>query len=620
MSLLSSKSKDNRLTRCLLEIRRFFIFINQNFMKKLFVIFSLGVLLLSPFLSLADNNSAIQYLQTQTQNPWITQSLAAANQQNLSTDYINAQEQDLMKVAKYLLVLSAVNSEDYASMRTLFATLSSHFNNGQFGDQSQLNDDFWGLLAAGAVNKAGDFNSVKDFIISHQNADGGWSWATSGTSDSNDTAAAIMALKETDISSQDQVIVNALNYLHTTQKTDGGFAYDATASSDGASTAWVVAALNKLDIDVATWNQGDNTPLSFLNSLQQADGSFLWLPSDAQGSSMVTAYALLAILDKSYPVNRVNIPAENNGNGNGNSQDISLRIEGPANTICLAEHLTATNVLALVVEASSACNFTYQITETEYGPYLSEIAGFGGQGLNGWQYWLNWQPGTQSADQAQIQGQDEVLWAYGQFSIKPSKVEASVDGSGHLSGHLQYFDQTWQDLAQATINIGGQNYVTNAQGLFSVDLTQNGAYPVYFNGSEAFIRSNKIYLNYGVSSSNQSLDLSVNVVPTGEEENDQISFFVSQNQINFGDLERGQIGETILQLTNSGNVGITLEANILGDSVLIQNTTLNNQAWADFGQNLNIGQNANLNVRLSVPNTASFGQHQGQLIFWASAR
>lgn len=588
-------------------------------MKKLFVIFSLSALLFAPFLSLADNNSAIQYLQAQTQNPWITQSLAAANQQNLSIDYINAQEQDLLKVAKYLLVLSAVNSQDYASMRSLFTTLNNHLNNGQFGDQNQLNDDFWGLLAAGSVNKAGDFNSVKDFIISHQNVDGGWSWATTGTSDSNDTAAAIMALKETNISNQDQVIVNALNYLHTTQKTDGGFAYDVNASSDGASTAWVLAALNKLDIDLATWNQGENTPLSFLNSLQQADGSFLWLPSDTQGSSMVTAYALLAILDKSYPVNHVNIPAENN-NGNGNSQDISLRIEGPTNTICLAEHLTATNVLALVQEASSICNFTYQITNTEYGPYLSEIAGFSGQGLNGWQYWVNWQPGTQSADQAQIQGQDEVLWAYGSFSVRPSKVEASVDGSGHLSGHLQYYDQTWQDLAESIVNIGGQNYVTNAQGLFSVDLTQNGAYPVYFVGSEAFIRSNKIYLNYGASGTNQSVDLSVNIIPVGNEENNQISFFVSQNQINFGNLERGQIGETILQLTNSGNTNIVLEANILGDSVLTQNTTLNNQTWEDFGQNLNIGQNANLNVRLSVPNTASFGQHQGQLIFWAMTR
>ncbi|KKP90468.1 MAG: hypothetical protein UR94_C0027G0004 [Parcubacteria group bacterium GW2011_GWA2_36_10] len=74
-----------------------------------------------------------------------------------------------------------------------------------------------------------------------------------------------------------------------------------------------------------------------------------------------------------------------------------------------------------------------------------------------------------------------------------------------------------------------------------------------------------------------------------------------------------------MQVTNSGNVNIALEANILGDSVLTQNTTLNNQIWTDFGQNLNIGQNANLNVRLSVPSTASFGQHQGQLIFWASA-
>lgn len=586
-------------------------------MKKILAIFLLNILLFSPFLLLADNNSAIQYLQTQTQNPWITQSLAAAGINNLDISYINAQEQDLMKVAKYLLVLSAVNSQDHATMRALFTTLNSHLSNGQFGEASQINDDFWGLLAAGAVNRAGDFSSVKDFIISHQNSDGGWSWASTGTSDSNDTSAAIMALVESGLASSDPVIVGALSYLQTTQKLDGGFAYDASGSSDGASTAWVLTALNKLDINSNTWNQGDNTPLSFLSSLQQADGSFLWLPSDAQGSSMVTAYALLASLDKSYPVNHVTIPAENN---NGNDQDVSLRIEGPTNTVCLAEHLTATNVLALVEEASSICNFTYQVTETEYGPYLSEIAGFSSQGSSGWQYWINWQPGSQSADQAQIQAQDEVLWAYGAFSVRPSKVEASVDSSGHLSGHLQYYDQTWQDLAQATINIGGQNYVTNAQGLFSADLTENGAYPVYFDGSEAFIRSNKIYLNHGSSGSSQTLDLSTNVVPAGQEENDQISFFVSQNQINFGNLERGQIGETILQLTNAGNINIALEANILGDNVLIQNTTLNNQTWADFSQDLNVGQNANLNVRLTVPSSASLGQHQGQLIFWASAR
>ncbi len=578
-------------------------------MKKIFASFLLSVLFLSPFLSWADNASAISYLQGQTQNSWITQSLAAAGVDNLNISYIDAQEQDLMKVAKYLLALASVQSQDFDTLRALFTTLSSHISNGQFGSDTQLNDDFWGLLAAGAVNKAGDFDSVKDFILSHQNADGGWSWASTGPSDSNDTAAAIMALVEAGVGASDPAMVNALAYLQTTQKADGGFAYDVSASSsDGASTAWVIAALNKLDID---------TDLTFLNSLQQNDGSFLWLPGDTQGSAMVTPYALLANLDKSYPVNRVTIPAQENGGGN--DEKVSIRIEGPENTICLADNITGDTILDILVAAASVCDFTYQIQDTEYGPYVASIAGFSGQGLSGWQYWQNWQPGSQAANVQTVADGDQILWAYGPFDILPSSLTATLS-ENTLNVQAQYHDGTWHDLANQAVQVGEQTLNTDVNGTLSVNLPNNGIYPVYVVQNDDYIRSPKVYITVG-SGTSQSVALLVDIDNEGEIGPSQIAFSVNQNTLNFGQLEPGQIGENILQLQNTGNVAINLEANVLGSDVFSQYVSLENTAWQNWQEQLNPSNSESINVKLSLPNNLqSSGNQTGQLIFWAQAR
>ncbi|MBP9802278.1 DUF4430 domain-containing protein [Patescibacteria group bacterium] len=587
-------------------------------MKKIFALFLLNVLFLSPFLSLADNATAIVYLQAQTQNPWISQSLAAAGINNLDISYIDAQEQDLMKVAKYLLALAALESQDNDTLATLFTTLTGHLSNGQFGSDTQLNDDFWGLLAAGAVGRADDFASVKDFIINHQNPDGGWSWAANGPSDSNDTAAAILALREFGLAADNVVITNALNYLQSTQNPDGGLAYDANADSDGASTAWVLAALNKLNISPSAWTQGENTPLSFLNSLQQSDGSFLWLPADAQGSSMVTAYALLALTGQTYPVNHVEIIDEDNG---GNEAQASIRIEGPDNTICLADNLNATTILEVLVEAASVCDFTYQVQDTEYGPYVASIAGNSGQGLSGWQYWLNWQPGAQAANVQTVADGDEILWAYGPFDILPSRLSATLSGDD-LQVQAEYYNGTvWQNLSNQSIMVGEQTLSTDANGHLSVNLANNGVYPVYVSQTDDYIRSPKVYITVG-SGVSQSVALLVDIDNDGEENPpEQISFSVNQASLNFGQLEPGQIGENILQLQNTGNVAINLEANVLGSDVFTQYVSLENTAWQNWQEQLNPSNSESINVKLSLPNNLqSTGSQTGQLIFWAQAR
>src|SRR5258708_12522429 len=72
--------------------------------------------------------------------------------------------------------------------------LESFFDGNQIGDSSLLNDDIFGVLA---LTSAGISNNTvsksRQFILSHQNSDGGWGFATTVGSDSNTTALPVAA-------------------------------------------------------------------------------------------------------------------------------------------------------------------------------------------------------------------------------------------------------------------------------------------------------------------------------------------------------------------------------------------------------------------------------------------
>ena len=107
-----------------------------------------------------------------------------------------------------------------------------------------------------------------------------------------------MALLEAGYSSSDQALQDAVGYLESTQKPAGGWAYEPIWDADTASTAWVITALTKLNQNVSDWAN----PEEFLLSLQTNDGSFKWVASDAAGSAGMTAFALIALANKTFPV------------------------------------------------------------------------------------------------------------------------------------------------------------------------------------------------------------------------------------------------------------------------------------------------------------------------------
>ncbi|MBX4187863.1 MAG: DUF4430 domain-containing protein [Candidatus Doudnabacteria bacterium] len=172
--------------------------------------------------------------------------------------------------------------------------LLSKYNGSQMGDTSLLNDDIFGLLALNSVGESGDvINKIRSHVLANQNSDGGWSFFIGGGSDSNTTAMTVAALETTGSAPG-----SAINYLKSTQNNDGGYGFTPNIDSDGASTAWVIIGLHSASA------VSDNA-VSYLESLQLSNGTFKWKSSDSNGSTLVTAYAVIALSGKTLPIGRV---------------------------------------------------------------------------------------------------------------------------------------------------------------------------------------------------------------------------------------------------------------------------------------------------------------------------
>lgn len=185
---------------------------------------------------------------------------------------------------------------------------NQHVSN-QVGDPTLLNDDIFGVIAIQASGKTSLKSAAQDgldYFISHQNADGGFSYTTESCmycgSDSNDTAAAIIAMYAGDklglIMSSPDAKANALIYLLSTQQADGGFGYDIYSPSDGSSTAWSLMALNVIGSPVATQAAQAR---DWLLKNQNPDGGFSFGAYGINTSdTFTTAHAITALLGSTW--------------------------------------------------------------------------------------------------------------------------------------------------------------------------------------------------------------------------------------------------------------------------------------------------------------------------------
>jgi methionine-rich copper-binding protein CopC/prenyltransferase beta subunit len=213
----------------------------------------------------------------------------------------------------YLLAIAAAGENPWNFNGVNVAgQLLEMFNGEQFGQTGIINDDFWAIIAlvgAGVNPNHTKIQAARNFIITHQNGDGGWGCNTDGSgltggSDPCDTANAVMALIAAGESPQSAVIQQAFTYLHNMQNEDGGFPYsDQAGASDVASDARVMAAIRAAGGNPTSseWTTSTSqNPFSQALSLQQPDGGFAWHAGESSHGWMTT-YILPALVGKYWP-------------------------------------------------------------------------------------------------------------------------------------------------------------------------------------------------------------------------------------------------------------------------------------------------------------------------------
>ena len=158
---------------------------------------------------------------------------------------------------------------------------------GQIGET--LNSTFWGVLALGRSSPA-----TTRFLLARQAKSGGWSWYVNGRPDSNDTAAALEALRVAGV--HGKPVARAVAFLRSFQRPDGGFELTRGRGSDAQSTAWAIQGL------VAAGLEPPRSAFSYLARLRRPDGSYRYSARYVTTPVWVTAQVLPALMKKPLPL------------------------------------------------------------------------------------------------------------------------------------------------------------------------------------------------------------------------------------------------------------------------------------------------------------------------------
>ncbi len=202
-----------------------------------------------------------------------------------SLDYLHAQEGTLHSatdVALVALAEEALGERQPALLGRLVVQRS-----GRIG--STLNSTYWGVLALGAAPPA-----TRRFLLAHQTRSGGFAWAGGGLPDSNDTAAALEALRVAGV--HGRPVARAVRFLLSFQNRDGGFELSRGRGSDAQSTAWAIQGL------VAAGRQPPRSSFAYLARLKRGDGSYRYSARYAATPVWVTAQVLAALARKPFPL------------------------------------------------------------------------------------------------------------------------------------------------------------------------------------------------------------------------------------------------------------------------------------------------------------------------------
>jgi hypothetical protein len=205
--------------------------------------------------------------------------------------YLVAHEDGLSQLTDAELVALAESALGRKPVRLLARIRTSQRPSGRIGPT--VNSTIWAILALRQAREPAPRAAVR-FVLRRQARSGGWPWYTGGQPDSNDTAAALQALRAAGVTGRP--VGRGLAYLMRLRNRDGGFELTPGRGSDAQSTAWAVQAF------VAARRPVPRGAIAYLQRLRRPDGSFRYSRRYVTTPVWVTAQVLPALARKPFPL------------------------------------------------------------------------------------------------------------------------------------------------------------------------------------------------------------------------------------------------------------------------------------------------------------------------------
>jgi hypothetical protein len=223
---------------------------------------------------------------------WVVLALAAAGERSeQAAAYLAGQPYPTATdLALRVLALDALG-KDVTPLAKQLAAL--HRADGRIGPA--VNSTVWAVIALRQAGRPVPPGAVA-FLRREQARSGGWSWAVGGAPDSNDTAAAVEALRAAGVSRSAETIRRGLAYLAKLANPDGGFELSPGRGSDAQSTAWAIQAY------LAAGRKPPRGALAYLARLRRPDGSYRYSARFVTTPVWVTSQVVPALLHRPLPL------------------------------------------------------------------------------------------------------------------------------------------------------------------------------------------------------------------------------------------------------------------------------------------------------------------------------
>ena len=203
-----------------------------------------------------------------------------------SLDYLRSQESSLASTTDVALVALAEEALGSTPSALLDRLRAARKPSGQIGES--VNSTCWAILALGSSTP-----QTTRWLLARQWRAGGFSWAVGVQPDSNDTAAALEALRVAGV--HGSPVTRAVRYLLTFEDRDGGFELSKGRGSDAQSTAWAIQGL------VAAGRTPPRRAFAYLATLRRSDGSYRYSAQYVTTPVWVTSQVLAALAKKPFP-------------------------------------------------------------------------------------------------------------------------------------------------------------------------------------------------------------------------------------------------------------------------------------------------------------------------------